>query len=64
MSSDDETTVWFDMNKLPPGRVDRTRLGKPNPNDTEPRPVITAEDWEATRQLAKQAKRHGPKANA
>ena len=64
MNSDKETTVWFDTNNLPPGRVDRARLGKHNPNDTEPRPVITAEDWEATRQLMKQAKRRGSKANA
>jgi hypothetical protein len=64
MNSDDETTVWFDANNLPPGRIDPTRMGKHNPNDTEPRPVITAEDREATRQLLNQTKRHGPKANA
>jgi hypothetical protein len=64
MSKGDETVVWFDANNLPPGRIDPTRMRKHNPNDTEPRPVITAEDWEATRQLLKQAKRHGPKANA
>ena len=32
-----------------PGRVDRARLGKPKPADTEPRPPISAEDIEATR---------------
>lgn len=39
------------MNNRPPGRIDLSRMGKHNPNDTEPRPVITAEDIEATRQL-------------
>jgi hypothetical protein len=63
MTEGDETIVWFDAKNLPPGRIDPSRLGKHNPNDTEPRPVITAEDREATRQLLKQAKRHGPKAN-
>lgn len=32
-----------------PGRVDRSRMGKPNPADTEPRPPISPEDIEATR---------------
>lgn len=32
-----------------PGRVDRSRLGKLNPADTEPRPPIPPEDIEATR---------------
>ena len=32
-----------------PGRVDRTRMGRRNPADTEPRPEIPPEDIEATR---------------
>ena len=32
-----------------PGRVDRSRMGRRNPADTEPRPPISAEDIEATR---------------
>jgi len=58
MNSGKDTTVWYDANNLPPGRIDRSRMGKPNPDDTEPRPVITAEDWEATRRLAKLEKWH------
>jgi hypothetical protein len=58
MREDDETVVWYDANNLPPGRIDRTRMGKHNPDDTEPRPVITAEDREETRRLAKLEKWH------
>ncbi len=32
-----------------PGRIDRSRFGKPNPADTEPYPATSAEDAEATR---------------
>lgn len=32
-----------------PGRVDRARMGRRNPADTEPRPVVSPEDIEATR---------------
>ncbi len=32
-----------------PGRVDRTRMGRRNPADTEPRPEVPLEDIEATR---------------
>ena len=32
-----------------PGRVDRARMGRRNPADTEPRPEIPPEDIEATR---------------
>ena len=32
-----------------PGRVDRSRMGRRNPADTEPRPEIPPEDIEATR---------------
>ena len=52
MSMDDAHLVWIDMKNPPPGRIGPSRMGKHNPNDTEPRPVITAEDIEATRRLA------------
>jgi hypothetical protein len=52
MSMDDKKFVLFDIDTLPPGRIDPDRLGKPNPNDTEARPVITAEDIEATRRYS------------
>ena len=32
-----------------PGRVDRARMGRRNPADTEPRPEVPPEDLEATR---------------
>lgn len=32
-----------------PGRVDRTRMGRRNPADTEPRPPVPPADIEATR---------------
>ena len=31
------------------GRYDSSRVGKPNPADTEPRPPVSAEDIETTR---------------
>jgi hypothetical protein len=39
----------MDQSDPDPGRVDRTRMGRRNPADTEPRPPISAEDIEATR---------------
>ncbi len=44
-----ERTVTVDQSDPNRGRIDRSRLGKPNPADTEPRPVVFAEDIEATR---------------
>ena len=45
-----------------PGRVDRARMGRRNPADTEPRPPIPAEDIEATRaELAELRRRRTPK---
>jgi hypothetical protein len=55
MSSDDQTLVWIDMKNRPPGRIDRSRMGKPrdrNSDDDHLYPVTTPEDLEATRQLA------------
>jgi hypothetical protein len=59
MNIDEENLVWIDMRNPPPGRIDPARMGKPrSPSDTEPRPVITKEDVEATLRLAR--KEHGP----
>ena len=45
-----------------PGRVDRTRMGRRNPADTEPRPEIPPEDIEATRaELAELRRRRSKK---
>ena len=45
----DERVVVVDQSDPNRGRIDRTRFGKPNPADTEPRPVVSTEDIEATR---------------
>ena len=44
-----ERTVTVDQSDPNRGRFDPSRMGKPNPADTEPRPPISAEDIEATR---------------
>lgn len=45
-----------------PGRVDRSRMGRRNPADTEPRPPIPPEDIEATRaELAELRRRRTPR---
>lgn len=44
-----ERIVVVDQSDGDRGRVDHARLGKPNPADTEPRPVVSPEDMEATR---------------
>ena len=44
-----ERTVTIDAADPNPGRIDRSRLGKPNPADTEPYPTTSPEDAEATR---------------
>ena len=49
MTSRDERTVRFDLSDPDRGRVDPARVGKPNPNDKEPRPIVSDEDFEATR---------------
>ena len=62
MSMDSERLVRTNMNNPPKGRFDPARVGKHNPNDTEPRPVITAEDLEATRRLGIEEGWYKPKA--
>jgi hypothetical protein len=42
-------TVTIDAADPKPGRVDRTRMGRRNPADTEPRPEVPPGDIEATR---------------
>ena len=45
-----------------PGRVDRARMGRRNPADTEPRPEVPPEDIEETRaELAELRRRRTPK---
>lgn len=41
--------VAIDASDPNPGRVDRARMDRRNPADTEPRPEIPPEDIEATR---------------
>jgi hypothetical protein len=55
MNIDEENLVWIDMRNPPPGRCDPARMGKPrSPSDTEPRPVVTEADIEATVRLARE----------
>ena len=49
MTVEAERTVVVDQSDPDRGRYDPSRVGKPNPADTEPRPPISAEDIEATR---------------
>ena len=44
-----ERTVTVDQSDPNRGRFDPSRVGKPNPADTEPRPPIPPEDIKATR---------------
>lgn len=53
-----ERMVRIDPRNPPPGRFDPERVGKPNPKDREPRPVVTEADVSATRAaLARQKRR-------
>ncbi len=49
MTVETERTVIVDQSDPNRGRYDPSRVGKPNPADTEPRPPVSAEDIEATR---------------
>ena len=49
MTVEAERTVMVDQSDPNRGRHDPSRVGKPNPADTEPRPPVSAEDIEATR---------------
>jgi hypothetical protein len=47
--------VRIDMSNPPPGRIDPSRMGQPrSATNTERYPVITDEDREATRRLARE----------
>lgn len=45
----DERTVTIDASDPNPGRIDRSRFGKLNPADTEPRPPIPPGDSTTSR---------------
>jgi len=49
MTAEAERIVIVDQSDPNRGRYDPSRVGKPNPADTEPRPPVSAEDIEATR---------------
>ena len=49
MTVEAERTVMVDQSDPNRGQYDPSRVGKPNPADTEPRPPVSAEDIEATR---------------
>jgi hypothetical protein len=49
MADEPERIVVVDQSDPNPGRIDRSRFGKPNPADTEPYPATSPEDAEATR---------------
>ena len=49
MTVEAERTVVVDQSDPNRGRYDPSRVGKPNPADTELRPPVSAEDIEATR---------------
>ena len=49
MTVEAERTVMMDQSDPKRGRYDPSRVGKPNPAHTEPRPPVSAEDIEATR---------------
>ena len=49
MTSPVERTEQADLSDSDRGHFDPARVGKPNPADTEPRPVLGAKDIEATR---------------
>ncbi len=48
-SDEPKRMVTIDASDPNPGRVDRARLGKPNPADTEPYPATSPEVAQATR---------------
>ncbi len=55
MNIDEESLVWIDQSNPPPGRIGPSRMGRPRgPSDTEPRPVVTEQDIEATVRLAQE----------
>ena len=49
-----EQFVSYDVDHLPPGRVDPARLGRNNPADKEDRPRISKRDLAASLRLAEE----------
>lgn len=49
MTAERKRMVTIDASDPNPGRVDRARMGRRNPADTEPRSQVPPEDIEATR---------------
>lgn len=60
----DTRLVTIDASDPEPGRVDRARMGRRNPADTEPRPEIPPEDIEATRAELAELRRRMTKQSA
>ena len=57
-----ERTVTIDQSHPQPGRVDRSRMGRRNPADTEPRSEVPLADIEATHaELRELRRRMAPK---
>jgi hypothetical protein len=62
MTTRTERLVRIDPRNPPPGRFDPERVGKPNPEDREPRPLVTEADVAATRaEMARQKRRQAGK---
>ena len=61
MTPSDEGLVHADLSDPLRGRIDRSRMGKHNPNDTEPRPIVTPEDRAETLRLIALDKNHAEK---
>lgn len=62
MADEAERIVVVDQSDPNRGRIDRSRFGKTNPADTEPYPVTSPEDREATlAKLAELRRRRTPK---
>ena len=49
--------MTIDQSDPQPGRVDRSRMGRRNPADTEPRSPVPPEDIEATRAELRELRR-------
>jgi hypothetical protein len=59
-----EQIVRADLSNPNRGRINRERFENPNPNDTEERPVISREDYEATLKEGRELRRRmTPKAS-
>lgn len=57
MTSPDKFIVQCDLSDPNRGWIDPAKVGRLNPNDTEERPVVTREDFEATKQELRELRR-------